>query len=288
MTRSALVRRLAGELDALCDEQPFQVGWYLKDLRSGCAADRLGDAEVPSASTRKLPILMAALAAVADGRLKLDSPVTIDERHRRTTSGIVQHLSRDLRLTLRDALVLMIVVSDNACTSTVGELLGLDELNDYSTRVGMRRTRHRFVTPPRVGRDHSVLEANTTTPGDLGLLLELIVRGATDAAVAAELAVTTDLCRLAIDILLGQQLTGRLPALLPTAARVAHKTGRGTAARNNHDAGIVFHGDDPLFVLVVLTESLPVDMPDGTSGYNRASRLIAQIAKSCYGTLASG
>ena len=96
------------------------------------------------------------------------------------------------------------------------------------------------------------------------------------------LGVTTDLCTLALDILLMQRLTSRLPNQLPAEARVAHKTGTGVLGRNNNDAGIVFQGDTPLFILTVYTEHLPVNMPHGTSGYLHAGLMIARMAKAAY------
>ena len=63
-----------------------------------------------------------------------------------------------------------------------------------------------------------------------------------------------------------------MPALLPTGTKVAHKTG--TGARNYNDAGIVFRGDDPLFILTVYTEHVPVEMPDGMPGAAAAQQTI--------------
>jgi len=65
------LRDLAQRLNDLCDALPFQSSWYLKDLTSGATADRRGDVPVPSASTRKISIMMAALAAVHAGKLSL-------------------------------------------------------------------------------------------------------------------------------------------------------------------------------------------------------------------------
>ena len=67
------MQELAARLDALCDALPFQTSWYLKDLGTGARADRLGDVPVPSASTRKISIMMAALAAVPGARLEIES-----------------------------------------------------------------------------------------------------------------------------------------------------------------------------------------------------------------------
>jgi beta-lactamase class A len=270
------------KMNALCDGEPYVSGWYLKDLKTGATADRNGDMVFPSASTRKISILMAALAAVHAGTLSLNDPFVIEKQYQDNNSGVFQFLSTGITISFRDALTMMIIVSDNACTGKIVDMLGLDAINAYTRRVGMTKSTHRFNIPPKTGRDHALDEANTTTPADVGRLLELILQGTTDESVAARLGVTTDLCKLAIDILLMQRLTARLPNQLPTEARVAHKTGTGVLGRNNNDAGIVFQGETPLFILTVYTEHLPVNMPHGTSGYLYAGAMIAKMAKVCY------
>ena len=79
------MRDLARRFHDLCDALPFQTSWYLKDLATGETADRMGDVMVPSASTRKISIMMAALAAVHAGRLSLDQRLTIERATRTTT-----------------------------------------------------------------------------------------------------------------------------------------------------------------------------------------------------------
>jgi beta-lactamase class A len=277
---------LTAKLNALCDEHDFTTTWYFKDLKSGFTADRDGDRVVPSASTRKIAIMMAALAACHAGSLSLDDPFTIDREYQDTDSGTFQFLTPGFSITFRDALVMMIIVSDNTCTGKVVDIVGLDAINAYSKRVGMVNTTHRYNVPPKTGRDHSLEQANTTTATDVGKLCELILQGTTDEAVAARLGVTPEMCKLGLDILLWQRLNNRLPYLLASEARVAHKTGTGVQGRNNNDAGIIFQGETPLFVLSAYTEHLPVNMPDGTSGYNAAGLLIARLTKICYDALA--
>jgi beta-lactamase class A len=70
---------------------------------------------------------------------------------------------------------------------------------------------------------------------------------------------------------------------LPTGTLVAHKTG--TLARNSNDAGVIYRGDQPLFILSAFTEHVPPALPDGTPGHAAASRLIAQLARECWGAL---
>ena len=277
------MRELVQRLNDLCDAVPFQTSWYLADLTTGATADRLGGVPVPSASTRKISIMMAALAAVHAGKLSLEQKVTIDAKYQDNDSGTFQHLTPGFAITLRDALVMMIIVSDNTCTGLVVDLAGLDEIQRYCEAIGLTGTTHRFGIPPRLGRDHTLDQVTTTTPRDQGLLLELILRGTTDADVAARLGVTTELCRLALDILSWQKLKTRLPSRLPLGTKVAHKTG--TGSRGFMDAGIVFKDDHPLFILAAYTEHVPETMPDGQPGFTVAYELIGRMARLCYDTL---
>jgi beta-lactamase class A len=277
------MRDLVLQFNGLCDALPFQTSWYLKDLATGARADRLGDVPVPSASTRKISIMMAALAAVHAGKLALDQKVTIEARYQDNDSGTFQHLTPGFWITFRDALVMMIIVSDNTCTGTVVDLVGLDTVQRWCEGVGLTGTRHRFGIPPRLGRDHTLEQVTTTTPNDQGLLLELILQATTDAAVARKLGSTPELCKLGLDILSWQKLKTRLPSQLPLGTKVAHKTG--TGSRGFMDAGIVFKGDRPLFVLTIYTEHVPEALPDGTPGFAAAYQLMGRMSRLAYDRL---
>jgi beta-lactamase class A len=277
------MRDLVRQLHDLCDALPFDTSWYLKDWATGAQADRRGDVPVPSASTRKISIMMAALAAVHAGRLALDQRLTIEARYQDNDSGTFQHLTPGFWVTLRDALVMMIIVSDNTCTGMVCDLVGLPEIQRYCEGLGMRSTVHRFGIPPRLGPDHRLDEVTVTTPNDQGLLLELILRGTEDAAVARRLGVSPELCRLGLDILTWQKLKTRLPSRLPLGTRVAHKTG--TGARGFMDAGIVFRDGRPLFILTAYTDRVPPELPDGTPGFAAAYQLIGRMARLAWDAL---
>jgi beta-lactamase class A len=274
---------LVTRLHALCDAEPYWTSWFLKDLATGAEADRAGAVPVPSASTRKISIMMAALAAVHAGKLSLDQRVTIEARYQDNDSGTFQHLTPGFWVTLRDALVMMIIVSDNTCTGLVVDLVGLPEVQRHCESVGMTGTIHRFGIPPRLGPDHALEQVTSTTPRDQGLLLDLILRGADDHAVAARLGCTPALCRLALDILSWQKLRTRLPSLLPQGTRVAHKTG--TGARGYMDAGILYKGERPICILAAYTDRVPAALPDGTPGFASAYRLIGRMARLSYDAL---
>src|SRR6266850_6507087 len=271
------MRDLVVRLNELCDAQAFQTSWYVKDMTSGQRADRFGGVPVPSASTRKISIMMAALAAVHAGKLSLDQKVTVDKKYQDNDSGTFQHLTPGFWITLRDAMVMMIIVSDNTCTGMVTDLVGLPNLQRWCETVGMTATIHRYGIPPKLPADHALDTVTITTPNDQGLLLELILKGTTDPAVAARLGSTPELCRLGLDILSWQKLKTRLPSLLPLGTKVAHKTG--TGSRGFMDAGIVFKEERPLFILTAYTEHVPAALPDGTPGFAAAYQVIGKMAR---------
>jgi beta-lactamase class A len=74
-----------------------------------------------------------------------------------------------------------------------------------------------------------------------------------------------------------------LPSLLPLGTKVAHKTG--TGVRGYMDAGIVYKGERPLFVLTAYTEHVPDALADGTPGFAAANQLIGRLARLSYDTL---
>jgi beta-lactamase class A len=275
---------LVTELNKLCDEMPFHAGWYVQNLLTGETAHRHGHAVVPSASTRKIAIMMATLKAVNEGTLALDQPVIMQGKYQDNDSGCFQHLQPGFTIQLRDALVMMIIVSDNTCTGTVTDIVGLDAINALCQSLGMRGTTHRYGIPPGgMAGYRPAAETNATTPADVGMLLALILQGSQDAAAAARLGCTPALCQLGLDILSWQRLRNKLPSRLPLGTKVAHKTG--TTAQNYNDAGIIYQGEQPLFLLSAYTDQVPATLPNGTPGHTAANELIGRLCRTCYDAL---
>ena len=90
--------------------------------------------------------------------------------------------------------------------------------------------------------------------------------------VAEERAFSPELSRGMLDILHAQEFRNGIPARLPSAVRVAHKTGEITA--HFHDAAIVYPAQRGPYVLVVLTR--------GVDDAKVARALIADISRLVY------
>lgn len=276
------MKDLARAMNEACDQQPFKTSWYVKDLRTGAEADRAGNVELPSASVRKISIMMAILKAVHQGRLSLDETVTVEERLQKdVASGTYRYMTPGTTMPLRDAIVNMIITSDNVCTQIMLERLTLAEMDGFCREIGMVNSHHRHLIPPLgIAYDHPVEMVTTTSTCDLGLLLDLILKGTEDEAAAAKLGCSPKLCRLAMDIMSWQLLRQLIPSLLPFGTKVAHKTGRGR--RGRMDAGIVFKGDKPLYIMSVMTDFVPETMPDGLPGHAASFAIAGRLSRMCW------
>lgn len=273
---------LDDRLKAECERYPFATHWWMKTIPTGQIIEQGGAVPLPSASTRKVSIMMAALKAAHEGRLDLDERITIEAWHQEgVVSGVLRFMTPGLVIPLRDAIVQMIITSDNVATRLVVDRLGLDAINAFCRSIGMHGTIHRVVIPPLgTPPDHSLDAVTVTTPCDQGLLLDLIQRGSEDQAVAANLGSTARLCGYAIDILRWQQHRNMIPSLLPFETEVANKTGRG--ARGRMDVGLVFRRGRPLFILAAFTDHVPAELPDGLPGHAASFQLIGRLARLCW------
>jgi beta-lactamase class A len=284
--RESAVQELVNLLNQKCDERPFETCWYLKDLNTGQEAHRDGYKMVTSASTRKISIMMAIMNQVNKGNLSLDDEFIVDQvyKDRAATQrgGCFQYFRSQPPIVLFDALVMMIIVSDNTSTGKIVDLIGPDTINEFCHSIGMDKTHHKHGSDLELDIDinHPVEASNTTSAQNVGMLLEMILNGSNDPSEAAKLGCTPELCATAIQILKWQMLRTKLPPLLPGEAVVAHKTG--TGLRHANDAGIIYKREEPQFILSVYTDGVPKTQPDGPNGQTAAARHIAKLCRTCW------
>ncbi|MCX6632641.1 MAG: class A beta-lactamase-related serine hydrolase [Candidatus Solibacter sp.] len=117
------------------------VSLYAKNLDTGESAGIRQADPVRTASTIKLPILLAVFDQVAAGKAKWTEPLTITARDKVSGSGIIgSELSGGVQLLLRDVVHLMIVLSDNSATNMVLERFTADAVNAYLDKIGIKTT----------------------------------------------------------------------------------------------------------------------------------------------------
>jgi beta-lactamase class A len=135
----------APALDALVRAEitPFKGKVYLfaKNLDTGATYSFSGDERVRTASTIKVAVMIEAFARVADGRAKWTDELVLTKAARYGGSGVLPELADGLRLTLRDCVNLMMVVSDNTATNMVLDYLTTDAVNARMNALGFKDTR---------------------------------------------------------------------------------------------------------------------------------------------------
>jgi len=246
------------------------VGLAIIDLATGDTLSIRGDEPFPTASVIKVPVLVEVFHQVENGRLRLDDPIVMLEVDKRPGSGLLQHLSAPLQITVRDAAFLMIALSDNTATNLLVDKVGIRAVGVRMDSLGLPRTKLHskvFDRASSIAPDSSARWGlGVTTPNEMARLFAMIHRGE---------AVSPEASREMMRMLREQFYTEAIPRYLPAGTTVAHKTGSINEAR--HDCGIVSSREPARdYVLCVLTKenrdtSWRID--------NEAHVLIAELAR---------
>src|SRR5215472_13923796 len=170
---------------------PGKVYLYAKNLDTGQSYSLNPDERVQTASTIKLPIMAAVLAAVESGKAKWTEELTLTQDERVSGSGILGEISNGVKLPIRDIVHLMIVVSDNTATNMIIQRFTADMVNGELDKLGLTKTRSlrkvrgdgNDLKPPSGFSAAGRLPGNqkygigVTTPREMVTLLEKIDRG---------------------------------------------------------------------------------------------------------------
>ena len=228
-----------------------KVSIYAKNLETGEAYNLNADDRVRTASTIKLPIMVAVFALVADGKAAWTDELTLTASNKVQGSGILLEFGDGHKLTLRDAVNLMIVVSDNSATNMVLDAITADEVNVRMDALGLKQTRSlRKIGgggSSKAGDDpaNKGFGIGVSTPREMVTLLEKLDRGEVVSAAAS---------KEMIDLLKRQQYRDGIGRnMLGTV--IAGKPG--ALDRLRSEAGIIFSPRGRIAMAITID-----DMPD--------------------------
>ncbi|MBC7928879.1 MAG: serine hydrolase [Bryobacteraceae bacterium] len=118
------------------------VSLYAKNLDSGATLGIADNDPVRTASTIKLPIMLAVFRAVEDGKAKWTETLSVTKAEKVSGSGIIaSEISDGVSLPLRDVVNLMIVLSDNTATNMLIERFTAEAVNSHLDQLGIKGTR---------------------------------------------------------------------------------------------------------------------------------------------------
>jgi len=252
------IPELKAQMQTLAAEHPaLQPGVFLVDLDTGAYLDWQSSATFASASTIKVPILVAFFQDVDDGKIRLDEPLTMQPEMIAAGSGDLQYKQAGTQYTALEVATKMITISDNTATNMIiTRLGGAAALNARFRSWGLSATSINSPLPDVEG-------TNTTSPKDLGSLMSLVNQG--------KLVSLRSRDRL-LDIMQRTQTNSLLPQGLGAGAIIAHKTGNiGSLLA---DVGLVDMPTGKRYLVAVMVKRPHNDAT--------AEELIRQISRTVY------
>jgi beta-lactamase class A len=230
-----------------------------------------------AASTMKLAVLLGVFRQVARGELTLDAPVQVRNRFisivnrepfmlelsRDADPGVYSNLGKTM--SVRQLAYQMITVSSNLGTNLLVELVGIDKVQQALDELDIDGVR-----VLRGVEDQAAFDAGLNNEVTANGLLKLL------RVIEDHKAFSHQASEAMLEILHDQQYKSGIPAGLPKATRVAHKTGNISTV--HHDAGIVYLESRKPYVLVILTRF---------SADTGRSSAVAEISRDIFSTLAA-
>ncbi|MBI2477383.1 MAG: serine hydrolase [Planctomycetia bacterium] len=256
-TASACGASLESQLLPLIKSHAGSVSVAIRHLKTGEQFLHNADTPMPTASLIKFPVMVEAYRQAESGKVNLQEMITLEEADKVPGSGILtSHFSAGTQISLRDAIRLMIVYSDNTATNLVLDRVGLNNVDDAMDR-------ETSIFPDR-SREFGL---GSTTAAETIQLYRLLHEG--------KLGTTTTTANMLADLLACDDKT-KLTALLPTGTKVAHKGGAVSQVRC--DAGIISAPTGDFAICVLTKDNSDQSWQDG----NAAHVLIAKIARAAY------
>jgi len=258
---------LAARIHELVDGFKGQVFLYAKNLDTGASIGLREDERVRTASTIKLAVMVEAFDRVERGELGWDHPLTLTAASQVGGSGILGEFAPGLRLTLRDAMRVMIVISDNTATNLVIDHLTADAVNARLDALGFPKTRlMRKVMgggDSKAGADPALKRygLGVSTPREMATLLEKIERGE---------VVSKEASAEMIQVLKRQQSHFGIGRTLRDV-EIADKTGALDALRS--DVAIVYSKSGRIAMAITIDEMPEVDWTVDNPGLLLMSKL---------------
>jgi beta-lactamase class A len=229
-----------------------------------------------AASTIKIAVLLGVYRMVARGEITTDAPVHVRNRFQSVVDGspfmlelgaadgeVVKRQGRTMSV---EALAYeMITRSSNLATNLLVDIVGVDNI-----QLALSELHVEGVVMKRGVSDQKAFDAginNLVTANGILKMLRVMSEGR---------AFSPQVCAQMLEIMLDTRARSGIPAGLPPAAQVAHKTGNISTV--HHDAGIVYLGKRRPYFLVILTQ-FPAQNGRGTA--------VADVSRDIHNNLTS-
>lgn len=206
------------------------VSFYYKNLVTQETIKYNEEKPILAASVIKLTVLVECFNQIKKDAISKDDIFITKEKDKVPSCGALNYMRENLKITLEDLYVLMIILSDNYATNILIDKLGIDNINKTIKEIGLKNT---VLNRKMFDADKAALGLeNYISAGDIAYLLEKMYnKELIDEKSSEEM----------INILKNQRLNSKVPFFIQSIkpkVNIAHKTGEDTNI--THDVGIVF------------------------------------------------
>ncbi len=263
---------LAARLRPLIEAHQGEVGFCVKNLRTGEQFQHNADTVMPTASLCKLGAMVATYRRAEAGAIDLNRMITLKKEDMVPGSGILtQHFSPGASISLRDAVRLMTVYSDNTATNLVADAIGMKTTSDEMTALGFPETK---IHSKVFRRDTSAFMERSkkyglgsTTARETVRLLEQIHNNK---------CANEESCKAILEHLRNCDDDTKVAAGLPPGTKYANKTG--AISETRCDAGIIYGPTGPIAICVLTTNN----KDQSWANSNAAHRLCADLGRAVF------
>ncbi|MBI3654702.1 MAG: serine hydrolase [Acidobacteria bacterium] len=263
----ATAATLAARVKAEAANFKGNIFLYAKNLDTGATYSFNGDEKVRTASTIKTAIMVEAFARVAEGKAKWSDELSLTAAKKVSGSGILQELSDGLKLSFRDGVTLMMLLSDNTATNLVLDILTTDAVNARLDALGLQHTR----ALRKIGgggesvadkeADNKKYGLGVTTPHEMVMLMEKLERGE---------VISREASKEMLDLMKREQGRNGIGRTL-NGVEMATKSGALEALRSN--VGIIYSQRGRIAMAITCDNMPEVDWTADNAGYYMLSRL---------------
>lgn len=267
---------LQARIEAIARGHRGKVALFAKQLRTGQTVELNADVPVQTASVIKLPIMLEAFVQRKEGKVSFYKQLTLREEDKVGGSGVLTFMRPGLQLTLEDAIVLMMDLSDNTATNMVIDQVGIPAVNARLERIGLKNTYlYKKVYKPAEGpvpADQPKFGLGKTTAREMATVLEVIERCDLHDA---------DFCKRMIDIMRNQQFHYMVPRYLErtdtseSASSIADKIGELDDVRN--DVALVYTQNGPIVISAFTWDNKDTSWAPDNEAYITIARLAKAI-----------
>ena len=228
------------------DDSLENTSILIKEIGTGNVLYKFcSDKKLVSASTIKVPIMLAVLDEVCKKKIDLNTKILVNELDILADTEVFENNGG--YYSLFELVSWMIISSDNTATNVLLKYFGIDKINNYIRNV--LEVENTYIE--RYMLDETAVKNgfnNYMTQNDMFRIFELLFQ---------KVILNEELCNLAIEILKNQRCQNQLMRYICIPINFAHKTG--VLDYLNHDVGVVCINNRMFYIGVSVYESKNIE-----------------------------